>query len=462
MVPVATYGQQAMMLSSRVGESIDSTERVYFNLFRDINGFVSARAASRTDSSVDILITRNDRGGNDTVISMTRKAALELGRYIDHYERLFQGEESKVDLKEIRSYARPQKMFNDDAISLVVTTRSGEVVEGPVVMADDSLIVLLPHSLRDDWSTIDRDARVLTPLQIVEVHDRRNYFERLGNQIAVPVEGNDTVYRREVLPALIDRTLFYATPSPEIQHLIERSTIGDSSVSMPAATVEEIYGRFMPAKIHLSASFISPLQYSNRSVRYTADPGIKGAYIINLPLRNWTIGADYSPFDMMRIGATYSIRPQPAYPADSISDYQNVYGNEFEGLLKAVPVLHGRFLNSLFNRFDVIVGAGLIFGSYTIDTRVAPPPDYDLVAPDHYSMERSLLGQVFLVGTSYYLTREISLGLEYRARNIPEIEVEEYVMERTFGAIHRWLKTNQTHTIPLSTEELLFALQLHI
>src|SRR5207249_4804519 len=81
----AQVDTSSFILSPRIGNELDSTEREYFGLLPRISHFVSARTSKTSDGNVTITIARQQAGAADTTIRLTPQSAEELSKYVNEY-----------------------------------------------------------------------------------------------------------------------------------------------------------------------------------------------------------------------------------------------------------------------------------------------------------------------------------------------------------------------------------------
>lgn len=144
-------------LGPRLGSVIDSTERVYFNLFPDVDDFRTARLSWNGDSlRVDI---ESDGGDNPSLLFSSRDAAF-LRWYLQLFEAIAHREsggasEKMIALAEDKTLLRSLEPLLDrdvfetvsrrpmsDASKACIVLRDSTVVEGTVLWNDTACIAL--------------------------------------------------------------------------------------------------------------------------------------------------------------------------------------------------------------------------------------------------------------------------------------------------------------------------------
>jgi multisubunit Na+/H+ antiporter MnhB subunit len=89
----AQDSDRVVILSPRVGSTIDSSEREYFQLFRQIKDFHSAVFLENPDSTYYAWIVLKDSNGNtrDTAVWYPKSYLLMVAEKINHFEELTEG-----------------------------------------------------------------------------------------------------------------------------------------------------------------------------------------------------------------------------------------------------------------------------------------------------------------------------------------------------------------------------------
>ncbi len=144
-------------LGPRVGSVIDSTERVYFNLFPDVDDFVSAYLIAENDS-VAVTIIAEDQP--DQVVRLTPRDAGFLRWYFDNFEAIAHREKGSAsaamiatatDLNMLRSlsplldigvFDPVSRRTMSEASHARITLLDSSSVSGPVLWNDTAAIAL--------------------------------------------------------------------------------------------------------------------------------------------------------------------------------------------------------------------------------------------------------------------------------------------------------------------------------
>ncbi|MFZ1729332.1 MAG: hypothetical protein WBQ23_02515 [Bacteroidota bacterium] len=145
------------LFGPRVGSVIDSTERVYFNLFPDIDEFVSARLEAAHDSVVVTIFTGGPAGRQ---LRLTPRDAAFLRWYFDNFEAIAHREEGSAssamiatatDLNMLRSLSPLLDIGVFDPVSRRTMSEAPHAriilldsssVSGPVLWNDTAAIAL--------------------------------------------------------------------------------------------------------------------------------------------------------------------------------------------------------------------------------------------------------------------------------------------------------------------------------
>ncbi len=145
------------LLGPRVGSVIDSTDRVYFNLFPDLDDFVSARLEAAHDSVIVTIFTGNPAGRQ---LRLSPRDAAFLRWYLDNFEAIAQREYGSASSAMIAKAADPNLLRSlsplldigvfdpvsrrtmSEASEARITLLDSTVVSGAVLWNDTAAIAL--------------------------------------------------------------------------------------------------------------------------------------------------------------------------------------------------------------------------------------------------------------------------------------------------------------------------------
>jgi hypothetical protein len=154
-VSVASAQDTAYVLSNRVGNTIDQSEREYFGLFPAVKGFDSAKFFELPQGQVRLVISRRtDEGMNDSTRILNEDVVTELRVFIENFEEVIHGK------KQIRWYLLTNLVHvsfftSKEGVEMAVTTRRGRQYGGILLSATDSLLVLWQSTDPYDWRAAD-------------------------------------------------------------------------------------------------------------------------------------------------------------------------------------------------------------------------------------------------------------------------------------------------------------------
>jgi hypothetical protein len=173
------------LFSQRIGNTIDSTERAYFNLFPGVFKFRSATVQRQQDTTI-ITITRH--GVSDTSIGVSPRATQLLTTWIDEHESVYH-ENRDMNWPLLWKYTGPAQPFNV-GIEATITDTSGTMFRGTILYADESLLYLWPIDSLYDWKSVDSlllvfDARIISNIKTTDA-----YYYGLGAGIALGAISN--------------------------------------------------------------------------------------------------------------------------------------------------------------------------------------------------------------------------------------------------------------------------------
>lgn len=153
---IAAAQNDAVVVSERLGPSIDSLEREYFGLFPGCESFTSAVSRRTPIGELQFVISR--RGNTDTIITLTADVARDIRHYVEHFE-----EYQTDELAYIHDPSRPYRLharLHSDVISRFELL-DGRVVEGSILHLDQRGVVVLPGDGVYDWRKVEGSSVVI-------------------------------------------------------------------------------------------------------------------------------------------------------------------------------------------------------------------------------------------------------------------------------------------------------------
>ncbi len=154
------------ILSERVGEEIDSTERDYFCLFPGIDGFRSARFFTLPDGRMELVVSRRSDGNiTDTVLSVAPEIPRKLQEIIDNFEVYCAGKRQISNARilkeffrspcrgmEMEKYKSTRKRNGHPVIT--VSTIDGLSLVGKLLYVCDTVLVLWASNSPYAWRQV--------------------------------------------------------------------------------------------------------------------------------------------------------------------------------------------------------------------------------------------------------------------------------------------------------------------
>lgn len=148
-------------LSPRVGNDIDRIEKEYFGLFPTINGFVSAKAVSKTEQFTTLTITTLFEGRRkDTSLLIDAGTIAKLAKYFESYETV-RMKENTVNWSVFKGIAAESPAINDpfhEPMETTIESLDGTSITGTLLWAEDSSLVLWKSEEPYNWRTLAQNA----------------------------------------------------------------------------------------------------------------------------------------------------------------------------------------------------------------------------------------------------------------------------------------------------------------
>lgn len=217
------------VLSSRVGEDIDQSERDYFGLFPSAKDFVSAKSFVYADGRVAFVITRKTNEGiSDSTLIINTEKAEELHGFIEDFEMILRKERS-VRWELIARLVHVPSFAYNDGVEMTITTRGSEQHTGTMLYATDSLLVLWQSTDPYNWRNLKSSGKTVRFSEIEHIVIKREGWFWSGLGYGALIGGG--------LGAVIGLASHDAILAPGIVALVWGITLG-----VPTALVGGIIG----------------------------------------------------------------------------------------------------------------------------------------------------------------------------------------------------------------------------
>ncbi len=482
---------QGIKISERVGEEIDQKERAYFNLFRDVENFVSATLHEHNDDDKMVFaIRRMEQAGADTSLVVDKQVTEELSRYLDAFETIYR-QYKVLEWGWLIQVASPLDPFKE-GILLDVTRRDGSHVTGHLVFIDERVVVLSAAETIIDRLVDLSEAVVLLPHEIERVVDARPLPSRLLKEINIAGAGNDGVYQTVTIPQLRNNAVVHRAPSPEIAALIERAVAQRPSPDPVAhVPVDEAYLRRFTSRWHLVFSF-HPLPASQR-LTYTVDFNgwVERQGQVAFSPVTFSTALHYGISERFWVGGSLRYAPRAQQQArfeDTIEELRGIEENFFgtfkvlsegvgavrasglfiNGMVTCVVKPYDQFaflkgrLPSWIRRQEVRVAAGLSYANLSfhgelLDALTPGGPTF-VVYGDRFSSRQSALGGIASFEADLYLSRQLSFGVSTRLSYYPKVSIPEHQLPEPGGSKVKVIKGGNH---PLTFAEIGLGVRVH-
>lgn len=473
----------AYVLSERVGAALDAEERAYFGFFPRLDGFESARIHAPNDTTIAFAVAR--QGRPDTTIMASREAAEALGRYVDHYERLF-GFNDARRLERwglVVPFARLDKPYRE-GYDLTVTTRDDEQISGRLLYVNEEVVVLSQADGPISRLTQADEARVLLPHEVKHIRLRAPISFRLLNAANIPFAGSDSIYAAYTLPTLSKRTTFRSVLSPEIRSAVEKKRAEPES-SMDPIPFDLAYLQSLAKKLH--ASFVYPVaafagEPPNPEAESSPTSVVTPEEVLS-PQLELALGVDYTLTKRMWLGGRLQQlgrAPFPTLDTRNTLAYARTRGYALGPVISyvfnpanALDFLYGR-RRFLLRRVEVRAGVGPSYARFSTEVAwglsvSAPGPSgarERYIFSERVPGSQHALGATSLLSADFYLVKAFSLSLAAHASWFPSVRVEEqevaYTGEAQNGLHPQHPKRLEGGAYRLSFASASFGVRLHL
>ncbi|MEM8486840.1 MAG: hypothetical protein AAF564_14905 [Bacteroidota bacterium] len=247
-------------ISDRIGESIDVSEQVYFNLFPSDRPFNGATVQQLTDSTFTITI---DRGDRNEFFDLDLDRFYALRKYINEFEIRYTGKLS-TNWDYIIFYTDPLRQPFGPGTLYELTLTSGEQKSGHVVWANEQGVYLSQMiSARSPELTASRLSYY--PRQaLLRIAPKKRLFESFAQGPDIVFAGEPATYTNLALPQLLQGALYPRQLPPELTARAARNKL------IPAEPLPDPEWRnFRFPNKSSSAQFLIYLP----SIKYFAPPG---------------------------------------------------------------------------------------------------------------------------------------------------------------------------------------------
>lgn len=176
------------IISPRIGQDIDETERNYFGLFPDIHGFVSATSFSGEQGGVGIAIHRaGAEEKSDTTIVLNRLLRESLRKYLEQYETMNQELGGSFELSDlpplfgllaIKGIIAIRHLSLHDPVTITLRRSDDKRFQGILCHADSSCVVMAHEDSLFSWN--NPHAFLVTPVSAISelTHPQKGKFGR--------------------------------------------------------------------------------------------------------------------------------------------------------------------------------------------------------------------------------------------------------------------------------------------
>lgn len=159
--------QQQLTVSLRVGAEIDSAEREYFGLLPKLDGAVTSTFFEQGANEVLWKVRNKGKEENYTI---SRKAFMQLGEYIERYEQLTI-EMFDTKMADIIKYVQPIAMTERGKF-LRLTLGDSTTLYGELLYATDSCLVMKTDTAAFAWEQFAKRTRVVHYSEIALYYPR--------------------------------------------------------------------------------------------------------------------------------------------------------------------------------------------------------------------------------------------------------------------------------------------------
>lgn len=161
------------VLSNRIGENVDRSERDYFGLFPSPKDFVSAKSFAHTDGRVEFMITWQTKEGiSHSTLTINPENAEVLRGFIEDFEMVLR-KERQVRWDLIADLARVPSYTYNRAVEIRMATRGVKQHTGTVLYAADSLLVLWQSTDPYNWRKLRISGKAVRFQEIQQIVVKR-------------------------------------------------------------------------------------------------------------------------------------------------------------------------------------------------------------------------------------------------------------------------------------------------
>lgn len=319
---------QPLVLSGRVGSTIDAESRDYFGLFPHFEGFVTATAFDDGEEIVRIVVRSRDSDRVDT-LRISREAANEIGRFIDHFEALRERTD-QVRWHLMHPHVRPTRTPPRGG-RVAVATREGSIVRGYILQATHLTLVLASDRSHPD-RFIDPSETIVLPAPTIERISRGWWRDFVIDDL--PIEIGGSFARFQAAGPLLKRLAgSQEALSPEVA-AIRNQVVRDASLDV-AARIDEEPPPPAPRRRAVQVG-LSYAAHPESMLPTAAQQGYGGARTLAArpSARNLGISVEYAPVNPMTIGARLRFidaQRLPEAPNANYFGYSLRYLREYAG-----------------------------------------------------------------------------------------------------------------------------------
>jgi hypothetical protein len=460
---VTSLPAQQPGFSNRVGDTVDPAEQEYFRLFPFNGLFEQASLTGSINSELYVTIQRTLNGiRNDTAFVLGPSTATALFTYIENYEQLWSSDSSHIDWNELTLLVRPSRPYNTEPVDIWITTLDGQEIEGEVVLANDTLLIIAPGSIGNDWLNIESHVELVAPANIHKASIKRDFLRAALGDLDFVLNGSSELYRTRLLPSLDGATLFSNDLlSPELSRLLHNPNSAIPALRHSAQlTVNDRHERAWSGFVSIAVSIVSPSStvgfFSNLEPE---ENGLKSAYGKFL----WSAGLSYEVADGWLIGGMYTRRPAVKSNLTEGGDFEQPSNHELSAIVmtlllqstepSSTPTVFG-----LVRRTEFGVGVGVSSAFVNVESYLSSP----LIADSslHQSMATTLIGFTGVASWNFYLHEMVSVGLMGRISVFPKVDISDKRIQHTSGNSFLF-KMHDPYTISLHPIDIHAGVQFH-
>ncbi|MEP7217708.1 MAG: hypothetical protein ABI876_02265, partial [Bacteroidota bacterium] len=239
--------------------------------------------------------------------------------------------------------------------------------------------------------------------------------------LAPPLAGDRKRFQ-SVAWRLQSHTMFEHVLPPEMREFIGRQETAITFRStQPPATDEQLTARVTLPSFHGTAAYFTGglVVDTKQSKLLDLSPvqGFSPLSRVRTAEGHWAFGAQYSLMSRLRIGGMITFYPEPPVYQKDVHE-ERLFGHAVAATADVILLPHDPLLRPnvwQYNRFEVSVGSGITYNSFTIDGLRNTGTMYPETAT-LYSAKRNSMGALIHAAVAYYMIQNYSvrIGLEHQ------------------------------------------------